>query len=68
MSGEQLSTRDNNRTSNLRLSKSNITSKVNIIELLSKVRQAKNREKKESFIYLSIIFGVIAVTGVIASL
>ena len=68
MSGEQLTAKDYNKTSNVQLSKSNITPRVNIIELLSKVRQEKNKEKKESFIFLSIIFSVIAVIGIIASL
>jgi len=35
--------------------------------LLSKVRLEKNKEKKENLIFLSLICGVVAVTGIIAS-
>ena len=45
-----------------------ISKRANINELLSKVREEKKREKKENYIFLLLIFGVIAVAGVIASL
>ena len=43
------------------------TSRVNINELLLKVRELKSKEKKENYIFLGIICGVVAVTGIIAS-
>jgi len=62
MSGEQLAAKDLNKTLIVNSSK-----KVDINILLSKVRLEKNKEKKENFIFLSLIFGVVAVTGIIAS-
>ena len=44
------------------------TSNVNINNLLSKVRKENNKEKKENFIFLGLICGVVVVTGIIASL
>ena len=41
--------------------------KVDVNLLLSKVRQKKNKEKKENYIFLSLICGVVAITGIIAS-
>ena len=68
MSGEQLTAKEYNKTSSVQLSKSNTASRVNIIDLLSRVRQEKNKEKKENYVFLGLICGVIAVTGIIASL
>ena len=62
MSGEQVAAKDLNKTSIAHSSK-----KVDINDLLSKVRQEKNKEKKENLIFLSLICGVVAVTGIIAS-
>ena len=62
MSGEQLTARDLNKTSAVHSSK-----KVDINLLLSKVRQEKNKEKKENYIFLGLICGVVAVTGIMAS-
>ena len=62
MSGEQLTAKDLNKTSIAQSSK-----RVNINHLLSKVRQEKNKEKKENYIFLGLIYGVVAVTGIIAS-
>ena len=62
MSEEQLTTKDLNKTSIDNLSK-----KVNINNMLAKVRQEKNKEKKENYIFLSLICGVVAITGIIAS-
>ena len=62
MSGEQLTAKDLNKTSRAHSSK-----KVNINILLSKVRQERNKEKKENLIFVGLIFGVVAVTGIIAS-
>ena len=62
MSGEQLTAKDLNKTSIDHSSK-----KVDINLLLSKVRQEKNKEKKENYIFLGLICGALAVTGIIAS-
>ena len=62
MSGEQLAAKDLNKNPTIRSSR-----KVDIQLLLSKVRQEKNKEKKENYIFLGLICGVVAVTGVIAS-
>ena len=63
MSGEQLTTKDPNKIPIARSSK-----RVDINNLLSKVRQEKNKEKKENLIFVGLICGVVAVTGIIASL
>ena len=62
MSGEQLTAKDLNKTSIGQSSK-----RVDINNLLSKVRQENNKEKKENYIFLSLICGVVIVTGIIAS-
>ena len=62
MSGEQLTAKDLNKNSTIRSSR-----KVDINDLLSKVRQVKDKEKKENYIFLGLICGVVAVTGIIAS-
>ena len=69
MSGEQLIAKETISTSEVQLSKnSNTASRVNINDLLLKVRQEKGKEKTENYIFLGLIFAVITVTGVIASL
>ena len=62
MSGEQLTAKDPNKTLIARYSK-----KVDINNLLAKVREEKNKEKKENLIFVGLICGVVAVTGIIAS-
>ena len=62
MSGEQLTAKDLNKTPTDHSSR-----RVDINDLLSKVRQEKNKEKKENYIFLSLICGVVAITGIIAS-
>ena len=67
MSGEQITAKvinSNVKTQSIRSK----TSKVNINNLLSKVRKENNKEKKENYIFLGIICGVVLVTGIIASL
>ena len=69
MSGEQLAAKESINTSEVQLSnKSNTASRVNITDLLSRVREEKNREKKENYIFLGLICAVVTVTGIIASL
>ena len=62
MSGEQLTAKDLNKTSTVYSSK-----KVNINNLLSKIRQEKNQQRKENLIFIGLICGVVMVTGIIAS-
>ena len=62
MSGELLTAKHLNKTPIARSSK-----RVNINDLLSKIREGKNKEKKENYIFLGLICGVVAVTGIIAS-
>ena len=62
MSGEQLTAKDLNKNLIAQSSK-----KVDINLLLSKVRQEKNKEKKENYIFLGLICGVVAITGIIVS-
>ena len=62
MSGEQLTAKDLNKTSTTRSSK-----RVDINNLLAKVREVNNKEKKENLIFVGLICGVVAVTGIIAS-
>ena len=62
MSGEQLTAKDLNKTLI-----DYPTKKVDINYLLAKVRQEKNQEKKENYIFLGLICGVVAITGIIAS-
>ena len=69
MSGEQLTTKESINTSEVQLLKnSNTASKVNINDLLLKVKQEQEKEKAENYIFLGLICAVITVTGVIASL
>ena len=69
MSGEQLAAKESINTAEVRLSKNlNPASRVNINDLLSKVRQEKEKEKTENYIFLGLICAVITATGVIASL
>ena len=62
MTGEQLTAKDLNKTPLAQSSK-----RVDINYLLAKVRQKKNKEKKGNYIFLGLICGVVAVTGIIAS-
>ena len=62
MSGEQLTAKDLNKTPIAQSSK-----RVDINHLLSKIRQEKNKEKKENYIFIGLICGVVTVTGIIAS-
>ncbi len=67
MSEKQKTSRELNDTSNINsLNKSKVL-RVDINNLLYKVREEKSRERKESYIFLGLVIGVIAVTGAIAS-
>ena len=67
MSGEQLTAKELNKNSNINSFKKSNTSKVDINDLLYKVRTEKNKERKENYIFLGLVIGVLAVTGMIAS-
>ena len=67
MSGEQLTAKELNNTSKVYSSTKSEKSKVNINNLLYKVRAEKNKERKENYIFLGLVIGVLAVTGIIAS-
>lgn len=67
MSGENLVTNlkiDNEEVNN----KSSISGRVNINNLMNKVREQEKKEKKENIVFLSLIGSVVLVTGIIASL
>ena len=69
MSGEQLIAKELINTSEVQLlKKSNTASKVNINDLLSRLKQEEKKVKKENYIFLGIICTVITVTGIIASI
>ena len=69
MSGEQLTAKESINISKVQLSKkSNTASRVNINDLLLKVRQEQEKDKTENYIFIGLICAVIAVTGIIASL
>ena len=67
MIGEQITAKVINSTVKTQSIRS-VTSKVNINNLLSKVRKENNKERKENYIFLGLICAVVAVTGIIASL
>ena len=67
MSGEQLTTDDLKKVPENRSSKRN-SSRVNINTLLAKLRKENNKQKKENYIFLALICGVVAVAGIMASL
>ena len=68
MSGEYLSARNLNKVSSpVNFFKSK-KSKININDLLHKVREEKTKERKENYIFLGLVVGLLAVTGIIASL
>ena len=68
MSGEQLTAKELNKAPNKDSFAKFKTSKVNINNLLYKVRAEKNKERKENYMFLGLVIGALAVTGIIASL
>ena len=48
--------------------KKTLKTKVDINDLLSRVRDEKKKERKENLLFLSLIGSVIVITGIIASL
>ena len=67
MSGEQLTAKELNKNNNTNSFTKSNTLKVNINELLYKAREEKNKERKENYMFLGLVVGVLAVTGIIAS-
>ena len=67
MSGEQLSAKDLNKISNLNTISKSKKLKININDLLGKVRAEKNKERRENYMFLGLVISVLAVTGIIAS-
>ena len=68
MSGEQLSAKDPNKISNLNTISKSKKLKININDLLYKVRAEKHKERRENYMFLGLVISVLAVTGIIASL
>jgi hypothetical protein len=59
MSGEELTEKTINNSNN---------TKVNINHLLAKIREERSKKKKENYMFFGLAVGVLAVTGIIASL
>ena len=68
MSGEELTAKELNNVSNIDSFVKSKKTKVNINDLLDKVRAEKNKDRKENYMFLGLVIGVLAVTGIIASL
>ena len=64
MSGEQITAKKLNSTLNIKSKKT----RININVLLTKVRNEKNKEKKENYIFLGLVCALVVATGIIASL
>ena len=67
MSGENLATNLETEHEENNLN-SGISNRVNINNLMTKVREQEKKERKENIIFLSLIGSVVLVTGIIASL
>ena len=67
MSGEQLISKDNKLSETDSLERET-KPKVDINNLLYRVRVEKVKEKRENYLFLGLVVGVLAVTGIIASL
>ena len=68
MSGEQLSAKDLNKISDPVAFLKSKKSKININDLLQKVREEKIKERKENYMFFGLVISVLAITGIIASL
>ena len=67
MSGENLATNLDTDYKEYNLN-TGISNRVNINNLMNKVREQEKKERKENIIFLSLIGSVVLVTGIIASL
>ena len=63
MSGDQVNYSSVNNTTSR-----NTNNKVDINDLLSRVRDDEKKQKKENLVFFGVVASVIAVTGIIASL
>ncbi len=52
----------------MRGSSQSLKKKVDINDLLSKVRRQESKERKENYLFVGLVCGLVAVTGVIVSL
>ena len=68
MSGEQLSAKELNKITGLNNFSKSKKTKININDLLHKVREEKTKERKENYMFLGLVVGVLVITGIIASL
>ena len=68
MSGEQLTAKESNSNSDVNSFNKSKSSKVDINDLLYRVREEKSKERKENYMFLGLVVGLLTVTGVIASL
>ena len=68
MSGEQLTAKDLNKAPNQNTLSESKKRKININDLLHKVREEKTKERKENYMFLGLVVGVLVITGIIASL
>ena len=68
MSGGKLTARELNKVTGIDFLLKSKKTKVNINDLLFKVRVEKHKERKANYMFLGLVVGVLAVTGVIASL
>ena len=65
---EHLKAKDLNKISRLVTFSKSKKSKININDLLQKVREEKTKERKENYMFLGLVVGLLTVTGIIASL
>ena len=68
MSGEELTAKELNNDSYIDSFVKSKKTKVNINDLLDKVRAEKSKERRENYMFLGLVISVLAVTGIIASL
>ena len=72
MRGDQLATDRNIKTPSLnyqRVSKKHSSnSRVDINDLISRVRENEKKQKKENLVFFGIVASVLVITGIIASL
>ena len=68
MSGEHLTSKNLSSEARSDVDVKEISKRVNINHLLSKVREEKNKERNENYLFLGVVVSVIAITGILASL
>ena len=71
MNGDEaahVSSRSLNRNQRIRDKHNSFHSKVDINDLLSRVREDEKKQKKENLVFFGVVASIIALTGIIASL